>query len=299
MKTFSSFFLRSVSKPLKGAYTFIDKGFIFLEYHSSAEVVYAGGDLKAEIIFCSGGINNEVFFAEKLADKFHKDGEIGFAESATISGFRSALSYSTKLKKEDEGKSPWLMGNDVLSLEACYKEAGIKVTASDIHRADWISWFLSGMTYSHFIGLWKGISNNRFPRVKALEFGGFRVPDTFAYLTSKGISYKMISGYKWQEDCRIIFAVERVFKGKSATELSLGINKSCGPAFWNASYEVVATVGEGFDLVASCSFPISKDFSLNIGGGTYSTKSLLGERQAKNMKKGRSSDAFISMSYWY
>ncbi|GHT37187.1 hypothetical protein AGMMS49593_03670 [Endomicrobiia bacterium] len=130
---------------------------------------------------------------------------------------------------------------------------------------------------------------------------GFRIPDVFPYITTKGMSYKVVSGYEIDEDLRLIFGFVRVFKVEPATEYSLGVEQT---AIINhalpISYRGVVTFGQGLDLEASCSIPIRKYLSIGTSLEIYSYKSLQGQRHATSgmvNENGLSLNISVSMSY--
>jgi hypothetical protein len=297
-ENFFGYFFRRMTKPFKVGSCRRSESSVDLEVDSNGRYIYRGGDVKKSLIISCGGINNQVYFSEVLTNKFLMKGEMGAIEGFTIILNKMMPSlYSDSESNEEKKKGPWGTSNDVVRIAECYKELGIPVTKGDIQKAGLIATFLSGTTYSYIIGLYNGISNGQTPRSKPIEFFNFTAPDTYAYLTSKGVSYKMVSTYKYQEDFRIIFGVERVFSGKKTTEVTLGVNKDF-PTL-NASGEIIIMLGQGFNIVTNLSFPVGTTFSINGGVSSCSTGSLYGERIVRNLKGGRSNNVFVSASYWY
>ncbi|MDR1561083.1 MAG: hypothetical protein LBS23_01875 [Holosporaceae bacterium] len=256
-----------------------------------------------ELVVSAGGMNNEIYLAERQAEDFHKNGSLGGVESFYYFYNRlSPVAYASKGKSEEDRDKPDTdVGDDPIAIEGYYKKLGISARKSDIKSAGVISLLLSGMTYSILWGAYKNLSTDGGYTPKPFNVWGIRIPDTFSYITSKGISYKVVSGYKMDENLNLIFGLETVLHGKSANEFSLGFDKTFGESLHNISCKVVTTFGKGFNVEASCSYPILECLSINFGGGSYSSKSLLGERHAKNMEngKGRSNNVFVSISFLY
>ena len=247
------------------------------------------------LVTAAAGMNNEVYISEKISRGFHERKNISFIESfAYIYGKLSptlyALSKSSKNEVSDIERS-----DDPVRVGGYYKKLGISATKNDIALGGLVSTLLSGTTYSIIKSAFS--ENSATP----LSFHNFQVPDTFSYVTSKGISYKIASAYNFQPDLKILFGAEHVFHGKSTTEVNLGFNKLFDSSLHNANVEVVSTFCNGFNLEASCSIPVMEKLSVNISAGSYSCRSMLGERPAKNMKnnKGRNSDISVSVSYKY
>jgi hypothetical protein len=252
--------------------------------HSSSE----------KFIEAAGGVNNNVYFAERLSDELYSKGNMSSIESfAYLYGKIYPAVYTSTSKRKNDSTP-----GDPIQIEDYYIENGISARKNDIVLAGIISTLASGTTYSI---IKECLSFSEHFCAEPVDFYGFRVPDVFSYVTSKGISYKVVSGYKIREDLRLIFGLEQVVHGKSAAEVNLGLNKTFGVDLNNTSCQIVTTFGKGFNVEASCSIPVLDNVSVNFGGGSYACKSLIGERHAKNMKDGknRSNNVFVSLSYKY
>ncbi|MCR5224683.1 MAG: hypothetical protein K6C34_01225 [Alphaproteobacteria bacterium] len=244
---------------------------------------------KQTLVVSAGGMNNEMYLAERISQDFHKRGHLGFAESfAYFYNRLSPMAYA--LSKKDRGDN---FEDDPIAVQYCYKELGISAKKNDIALSGVISALLSGTTYS--IGKYAFSSEQC---ATPISFYNFQAPDVFSYITSKGISYKLDSAYKYSDDMKFLFGAEHVFHGQATTELHLGVDFTV-PSVHNANLKAIVTLGRGFDLEAICSVPVTDCLSINVEAGTYSTKSLLGERHARNLNKGRSNDIAVSVSYKY
>ncbi|GHU28433.1 hypothetical protein FACS1894152_6130 [Bacilli bacterium] len=252
--------------------------------------------LYTNFIMIAAGMNNSVYFSEKISDELYSKGRIGVAEViAYIYSKMSPIRYSSIEREEARGGDPVL-------IEDIYKRAGISATKDNIVFANTMSLLFSGTTYSIIAATFRDGSyyKNSGAYIKPLEYTGFRIPDLFSYITTRGISYKVVSGYKIKDDLRLIFGFEHIAYGNSATEFSFGVDKVFHK-YHNVSFKIVTTFGRGFNIEGTLSLPVHRRLSVNIGGASYSTKSLLGERHAVNMENGRvrSSNMFISLSYKY
>jgi hypothetical protein len=258
------------------------------------------------LVYLSGGINNEVYLSERMMEKFHENGAMGFVEVIRrINGARALFSYWEVIngkEKEEKAQQERLgidANSDPISILACYKLSGLLITQKDMEQTGTISTWLSGMTYSHIIALWNFAWDKHLYCARPLEFFGFAVPDTFPYLTTKGISYKVVSGYRLDEKIRILFGFEHVFVGIPETEYMLGIRHQLGEVYRNVSYKVVTVFGkQGINLESSCSIPIGS-FSFTAGFNTYASQSLLGERHSMDLRKKQSHTAYVSVAYVY
>ena len=244
---------------------------------------------KEELVVSAGGMNNETYMTERISEGLHNRNRLSFNESfAYFYGRLAPVIYA--LSKEDKGYN---LGDDPVAVQHYYKQLGISAKKNDIALAGVISTLLSGTTYS--IGKY-AFSSDKY--ATPISFYNFQAPDVFSYITSKGISYKLNSAYKYQDNIKFLFGVEHVFHGKSTTEAHLGIDFTLS-SLHNTNMKVVTTFGQGFDLEAICSVPVTDYLSVNVEAGTYSTKSLLGERHARKLDKGRSSDIAVSVSFRY
>jgi hypothetical protein len=124
-----------------------------------------------------------------------------------------------------------------------------------IKDAGLISTFLSGTTYSII-------------RHKPICFRGFRMPDVYPYITTRGMSYKVVSGYEVNEDTRLLFGFERVFYKEQATEYSIGVDRIAKLSL-PIHYKCNITFGLGLDLECSITVPVSSCFSVGIGCEYY------------------------------
>lgn len=282
-QNFFKFFIKNIGN-FDGAGTRIQGLAILSE---TGEIKYT--DLKEEdLVFSAGGMNNETYMTERITRDFHNRGRLSFYES--FSYFLGKL-YPTgyALINCKEGQEN---GFDPIRVENLYKKLGISATRNDIARCGLVSFLLSGTTYSIMKSIFSPDKH-----VTPISFYNFQAPDVFAYITSKGISYRLVSAYKCLDNLKFLFGAEHVFRGKSTTEVHLGADIS----FWNTNLEFVTTFCNGFNIEAACSINILDNLAINIEAGTYACKSMLGERHAKNLKDGkkRCSDIAVSISYRY
>lgn len=243
-----------------------------------------------EIIHSAGGINNNTYFAEKVAEDLHFKNSDQMHLLPYICYCRDLLygAIYDKSAKQD--------GDDPYSIIAAFNSKGRDdFEKGTIFDAGVKSLLLSATTYS----FWYSLFTNK-PMIKPL---GFRLPDTFPYITTKGMSYKVVSGYKVNEALNLIFGFESVFGKEAATEINLGLNHQiCIDNFFPISYKGIVTFGQGLDLEASVLTPISKCFDVGFGCEIYSVTSLMGQRHAlTNMKEGNgySKSLFGFIQYRY
>jgi hypothetical protein len=242
-----------------------------------------------DIIVSAGGINNNTYIAEKISDDILYKNSSGRLLPYLV--YLENMLYGANYDKsaKETGEDPYdiiydfnVKGRDDFK-KGVIRDAGIK------------SLFLSGTTYSFFYTL--------ITKKTMIKPFGFRIPDVFPYITTKGMSYKVVSGYEVNKNLNLIFGFEKVFTVEEATEYSLGIDHIMKiTQNFPISYRSIVTFGEGLDLEASCSVPLTEHFSVGLGLEIYDVKSLQGQRHAMtNMKEGRgsSNSFFATVSYRY
>jgi hypothetical protein len=241
------------------------------------------------IIWSAGGINNNTYLAERISDDMYCKNSSGrlLPYLSFVSNMLYGAIYDKSAKKS---------GDDPYNIIHFFQKKGrTDFKKGVICDAGIRSLFLSGTTYSLFYSLF-----TNEPMIKPL---GFRIPDVFPYITTKGMSYKVVSGYEVNKNLNLIFGFESVFTEEPTTEYSLGINHAVKIARkLSMSYKTIATFGQELDLEASCSVPLSEYLSVGVGCEVCSVKNLQGQRHAtSNMKNGEchNSNIFAFMSYRY
>ncbi|GHT41459.1 hypothetical protein AGMMS49921_04630 [Endomicrobiia bacterium] len=154
------------------------------------------------IISAAGGMNNEVQLAEKISnDIYSKKKKPGlFSYAMYLQNRLSPILYDYNAKEH---------GYNPLNIRYHFEQRGENnFKKGAISKAGWISLLLSTTTYSAFTD-------------KPLQFHGFRIPDVFPYITTRGMSYEVVGGYEIHDNLNLIFGLERAFKIEPATECSL------------------------------------------------------------------------------
>ena len=123
------------------------------------------------------------------------------------------------------------------------------------------------------------------------EVKGFRLPDVSMYLTTKGPTYRVKSGYR-TNGYEISVASETTLKGERAGEFSLGFKK----LGWFGSPRQAAFVGfTGTNLAAWYRF-----FFVTVGINRYDARSLFGERHIPSLAGGDIyTETWVRLTYRY
>lgn len=222
---------------------------------------------KVNLLIAAGGLNHETYLAERISNavwtrKLHgKTSFIGYMLARA-----DALMYAL-----NESNSP---GHDINNAEIAYKNLNINVSRSNFKTAYMLG-LLGGTTFSMIKGIRGGFDSSD---IEPMTFHNFRVPDIFPYITSHGISYKFVSGYSVSDFFKINAGFERVIHGNTKNEFSIGAFAIFG------DLEVESNLyfgGSGFNIDAALSWKVAQRLKLNCRFSSYSSKSLIGERQVK------------------
>ncbi|MDR0662133.1 MAG: hypothetical protein LBF76_01975, partial [Holosporales bacterium] len=277
------------------------------------------------------GYHSSIYFSERLSERIYAQQDVTFVEGcAYFFSYFSALGYSR-------------IGSHAFDMSRCIDPLGLpieKETKKSLNSYAPVAAFaltlLNGTTYHIIHATFEAMSGNehRGP----WEPLGFRFPDIFLYFTTRGISLKVNSGFRVNDDLRFIFGAERVlglertvlkkkvqeiakrygfgdedtleyagellylkemFVGKPAMEGHFGLQHTLGENWNNLTYRGVITFGSGVCFEGLLQLPITKDLGVSFGGATYATKSLLGERHARDLSEKRSGNLFLSVFYHY
>ena len=247
---------------------------------------------KERLIVAAGGINHEMYLAERIADGIWNGNLRG---SLPIGAYMWARISPMLYSFNSSGSS----GHDINNIEKFAKELGVNISKSKLQTAYTIS-LLGGTIYSMICHL--SSHNND---IEPVTFNNFRIPDIFPYVTSYGVSYKFVSGYKMNDIVSFNLGYERVFHGKRKHEFSLGINSKLDILDFGANI-YFGCVGLGIDAIAA--IKVTEKISLNLRLASYATRGLMGERHAKSYFKSRGVNdkestrnnmISLGVSYWY
>lgn len=207
----------------------------------------------------AGGLNNEMLLSERISIDMHAR-----KQWDSLSWFihldqkMFGVFYDLTAKADDLSHDPSVI------IKAFNQKGRTDFERGTISKAGIISTLLSATTYSIF---------TRKPTV----FRRFRLPDFYPYITTRGMSYKAVSGYEFNEDTVLLFALESVFEKNCVAECSIGIDSI---AKWQLPihYKITTTLGLGFNLEALIKVPLSSSFLAGIGCEYYHYSSLKGQR---------------------
>ena len=250
---------------------------------------------KEKLIVAAGGINSETYLAERIAnaiweEQLHGNLPIAAYMWARLSPMLYTFNSSTS------------KGNDINNMVTSAETLGVNLDKSNLQTAYSLA-LIGGTAYSMICHL---ASNH--DDIDTVTFHNFRIPDIFPYVTSYGLSYKFVSGYKISSDILFNFSYERIFKKNKKHEFSLGISGKFN-VIDIGSNVYFGCSGFGFD--ATVSMKLTAKLNLNCRVASYPAKGLMGERHARyyyqsrgltddsDKQKTRNNMLSVGLSYWY
>ncbi len=243
---------------------------------------------KEDLIIVAAGVNNQMAFAERVADEaYEDDGHWTFA-LAYLRGKLWSIAYGDDAPRYDMDR-----------VFRSYGQLGITASRSQANTANLLALLASGSTYRYSRGLYSYLRDGSHGPIGAYEFHKIRVPETSAYLTSRGISYKVKSGYRFQDGVLLHAGLEFVAHGDHSAEGTLGLAKKV-ERLRNVKLRGNVILGRGIGAEINASLPLNNASSVGVGLGHYSSKTLYGERNVPSLEHGPSSTSlWVTMSLHY
>lgn len=178
---------------------------------------------------------------------------------------------------------------DIAEIQDRYRELGMgSISKSEINGMAYLAYAFSSSTWDYFKSVGSYISEGKMRR--EAPGGKFRIPDWNGYFTSKGLSVKLVSGYKVDEKLELPFAVEYVFRGYNATETTLG-----------AKYQLLED--RDINILGALIIGLAPGGKIELDGLVYKNlrfmsgisfdrqKSLYGERNIVTLRHGESAQS--------
>lgn len=237
-----------------------------------------------DITIFAAGVNNEMRFSGDLADQaYYNCGHMGDYVPYVIGKLSSATYPADKES----------MGNDMTGMVQDYKLKGLDISKDDIDRSNYIAFFLSGSTYMYAKGIWDYIFCG-CAEVNAFEYYNIRLPDVESYMNPNGISYKIKSGYRLNQEWLFPVAFEFIAKGDSQYEVTLGVRK-----YFPQMYDLLAggniVIGDGgMQGNVFSSLRLNRWMMVTVGLDIYNRKTLDGNRNIVTA----SSTANVASELW-
>lgn len=242
-------------------------------------------------IYQGAGINNSVYLAET------QDEEFFLGERSTV----FALGFN--LKKKNETLLYQVTGdmdeelNDLNQLVATYRSSGIdpNLSISDIYRAHYWS-LLSGSNISAALAMYRYVVRGQLV-YEPLMIGSFLFPNQSNYYSSRGLTRKVQSGYRFSRDLKLIFGVEYVERGQPFREVNFGSYVRHGP--WSLLGKVTLGDSQYTNLELKVARRIARTLELGLYGALWDSRSLLGERNTLVVRNNKTAQGGLRLSYKY
>ena len=229
-----------------------------------------------KILITTGGLNNSMAFAGSLGDRLRERGAAHYGEW---------LPYTmARLDATFYGRG----SGDLSDLETYYGNKGVSISKTDMRAANLVGFALSASTWSYLLGA-ADYAEGGDAWVKSYSYNGFALPDVENYLTTRGMSWKLSSGYRWDANTYFPFAAEAVLTGVGQQEVTMGVRHRNG--LWDdSSVDASLRLGRGVGLGLGFTQRISEQWSLSVGWDHFNGRNLHGERNAVSFEDGENSD---------
>jgi hypothetical protein len=262
-----------------------------------------------ELLFYAAGLNNQTALAEHMSDKAYFQGIHPFtlgmywrAKLSTLSYINSfggkRIDLDNPADRDESIPQKDVDGDDVISILSVYRDLNRNVKAADIEYATKMAFFTSGSLYAYLWSIAK-IQSDRAYKMKPFELWGIRAPDTSAYWMPQGISYKITSGYRYDQTWVFPVAFEFVQKGDTAYEVTLGAHKTFSQ--WNNSSVradvIISDQGEMGGKVYIEYSPFDYTY-IGFGVESYNPKTLHGARNTPK-NEARSNEFWVQVGLKY
>jgi hypothetical protein len=239
------------------------------------------------VIYQGAGINNDVYLAEA------QDEEFFFDERPLVFGVGFNLK-SRVMTLLYQGESDL---NDLNQLIDSYRTTGVdaRLALNDIYQAHYWT-LLSGSNISALRAAYRYIAHGRLV-YEPLMIGSFLIPNQSNYYSSRGLTRKIQSGYRFSQDTKLVFGIEYVERGEPFRELNFGAYRRHGP--WTVLGKLTVGDYRYTNLEFRVGRRITRYVELGLYGAAWDSRSLLGERNTLLLRKDKTSQGGIRLSYIY
>lgn len=282
-----TFFVRRFGDPFNDAYAVYSTS--DREFTSPvSRFVNSDGTLTndGQILINAGGLNNAMSFSGSLSDRLRERGGHVGEGLPYLLGKLDATFYGTG----DTG--------DLKDLETYYGRKGVSVSDTDLRLYNVLATAASQSTWAYLLGLRDYVANGD-TRVEAMTYRGFALPDVENYLNTRGVSWKVSSGYRLDDDTYFPFAIDFITRGAGAQDYNLGVRRR-DFLLPNSEAGLDFILGSGLGVSTFYSKKLYGNLSLTVGWDHFNGRNLHGERNAVSFKRGETSDeiwARLSLSF--
>lgn len=276
---FFGYWLRSLQAPGSGAYVSYNQAGALSANSLSGPAT--------NVIYQGAGINNDVYLAEAQDEEFFLDERpLLFGVGFNVKSRVMTLLYN--------GESDL---NDIQQLIESYRTTGVdtRLTVNDLYRAHYWS-LLSGSNVSALLAAYRYIAHGQV-MYDPLMIGSFLFPNQSNYYSSRGLTRKVQSGYRFSRDLKLIFGVEYVERGQPFREVNFGSYMRHG--LWSLLGKVTVGDSQYTNLELKVARRIARTLELGLYGAIWDSRSLLGERNTLVVRKDKTAQGGVRLSYKY
>ena len=246
---------------------------------------------KTKLLVAGAGLNNHSAVSDYYDEHVFLSGGGSIFQATSVFSRMGIGLYG----RFDTGK-----GNDIDSFMETYAQESVDTPLNRLHFVnigDSTIW--SGSTWAYFIGLSRYFLWGQ-TTYDPLEFHSFLIPNQTVYLSSKGTTRKVTSGYRWSDSMLGLFGVEWVEVGQPFEEYTLGLfirnlmlNRTCITVL---SKWMVSSKGT-LSSELTVSTPISPTWTLKGHVAWWDQNSLIGERNTLDYRNRHSLQFTLMASY--
>lgn len=244
------------------------------------------------------GINTETQYAASLVRRFYlRGGDISNLIGYSLGKFAPYLYILEWEDREVEGETAQGDVSDILDY---YDQQGYDIGESDIERGTWISVGTSQSSYLLALSTISWLFAGRHHHdIQSVELGAFKLPDLSFYLTTSGLSLRLLTGYR-SGRTTFPFTIEQVYKGDPRTEVSVGFRHTFPAAPIPLTLGTTAYLAfEGFGFDASARVSLTDYARIDLGLAFLDRNTLHGERNTMDATRRRSLEGWGALVLTY
>ncbi|MDP3936047.1 MAG: hypothetical protein Q8Q56_03585, partial [Alphaproteobacteria bacterium] len=235
---------------------------------------------KTEVLIKAGGLNNQQDQSRRVENHLWYSGGDHFTTVGTYFWDKTWAGLQSFFAQKEQYND----NEDTTKICNVYKKLGIDLTHEDIIRYSYLSYFLSTQTYANIYQIYKTIAEGE-NRVYAPEMFNIKLPNVALYFTTKGPTYNVSSGYRYDDTWFFPVSVEFGLK-ETAWEANVGVRKKF-PSFHDSFVHaeiVFNSEAVGGSVYGGAIF--NKMWNVQAGVTYHNAKTFQGERNIPSYKNG-------------
>ena len=233
-----------------------------------------------DFVIGMGGVNSSASYSEALEDEVQIRGGHILQYIGYVRGKQDTYNY---VRATQAGLSNGIVG-DMATIKSYYDTKGYGISLNDMKAGSQASRWASA---THWAYIWGALQYalKGDPTVRPFNLMGFKLPDFSQFLTRKGLSYKIRSGFRGT-DTWIPLSIEYVYKGDQEFEFGTGYNKLFNlTAKRRGRYGVDAFFNSNgsYGTILHGDFPLSNRLTASAGASFFKSDLLIGAREIASL----------------